>query len=213
MTNKMNKMQISDDPGGWLEFIEQRRTIRSFQSRKIEPHQLERILQAVRFAPSAHNRQPWRFAVMTDEPKKQALAKVMGDRLRSDRLADGDEVKVVNEDVARSNHRIVSAPVVILCCLTMEDMDHYPDDKRNKAEHLMAVQSVAMAAYNVLLAAHWEGLGGCWMCAPLFCPDAITKDMNLPEQWMPQALITLGWADKPPKKRGRLPLEKVVRFL
>src|SRR5260221_7073878 len=74
----------------------------------------------------------------------------------------------------------------------MADMDRYPDAKRSAAEHQMAVQSVAMAVQNLLLAAHAEGLGACWMCAPLFCGDAVRGSLDLPADWQPQALVTLG---------------------
>ena len=83
-------------------------------------------------------------------------------------------------------------------------MDHYLDHKRAQAEHLMAVQSVAMAVQNLLLAAHAEGLGACWMCAPLFCPDVVAQALALPTEWQAQALVTLGYpasAGKPPVRR------------
>jgi F420 biosynthesis protein FbiB-like protein len=75
----------------------------------------------------------------------------------------------------------------------MADMDRYPDEKRSRNEYLMAVQSTAMAVQNLLLAAHAEGLGACWMCAPLFCPDVVSAELDLPADWQPQALITLGY--------------------
>jgi nitroreductase len=71
-------------------------------------------------------------------------------------------------------------------------MDSYPDTRRKKAEYTMAVQSVAMAVQNLLLAAHAEGLGACWMCAPLFCPEAVREALALSEDWEAQAVITLG---------------------
>ena len=74
----------------------------------------------------------------------------------------------------------------------MADMDQYPDDRRQQAERVMAVQSVALAAQNLLLAAHAEGLGACWMCAPLFCPDVVRDALALPEDWEAQALIHAG---------------------
>ena len=104
----------------------------------------------------------------------------MGDRLRADRLADGDPAGAVEADAARSLARIAGAPVVVVVCLTLADMDHYPDARRAQAEYLMAVQSVAMAVQNLLLAAHAEGLGACWMCAPLFCGDAVRGALDLP---------------------------------
>src|ERR1700704_3659263 len=59
-------------------------------------------------------------------------------------------------------------------------MAPYPDPRRAQAEYLMAVQSVAMAVQNLLLAAHAEGLGACWMCAPLFCGEAVRAALALP---------------------------------
>ncbi len=57
----------------------------------------------------------------------------------------------------------------------------------------MAVQSVALACQNLLLAAHAYGLGACWMCAPLFVPHVVRQVLELPAAWQPQALITLGY--------------------
>ena len=72
--------------------------------------------------------------------------------------------------------------------------------------------SVALAGQNLLLAAHAEGLGACWLCAPLFCPDVVRDTLGLPEDWQPQAFISLGWPDEVPSK-AREPLDTRVRFL
>ena len=209
----MTDSQLASD---WLALIRSRRSIRRFVPEPLPPPTLERLLTAAAWAPSAHNRQPWRFAVITQPPTKERLARAMGVRLRADRLADGDSLEAVEQDAARSHARIAGAPVVIAACLTMADMDRYPDERRQAAERLMAVQSVAMAVQNFLLAAHAEGLGACWMCAPLFCPDVVRDALGLPEDWEPQALITLGYPAiaTPGNRRGkpaeRKPLQKVV---
>lgn len=88
-------------------------------------------------------------------------------------------------------------------------MDRYPDDKRNATEHTMAIQSTALAAQNLLLAAHHEGLGACWLCAPLFCPDVVVQTLDLPADWEPQALITLGYPTAA-RESTRQPLETRV---
>ena len=44
----------------------------------------------------------------------------------------------------------------------------------------MAVQSVALAVQDMLLRAHAEGLGACWMCGPLFCPDVVRASFRCP---------------------------------
>jgi len=188
--------------------VSERRSIRRYESASVPAEVLERILTAARWAPSAHNRQPWRFATLTVFHGKDRLARAMGDRLRRDRLADGDAIAAIEQDVARSYARITGAPVVTVVALDMSDMDRYPDN-RQRAEHTMAVQSTAMATQNLLLAAHAEGLGACWMCAPLFCPEVVSEALALPSGWEPQAIVTLGIPAGPGKAATRRPLTEI----
>jgi len=190
-----------------------RRSIRKFADRPVEPKLVERLLQAACEAPSAHNRQPWRFAVLKTGEARVRLAHAMGTRLEADRLADGDDPRAVRADVERSRARIAGAPVAVLVCLTMEQMDVYPDEVRSHAEYLMAVQGAAMAGENLLLAAHAAGLGGSWLCAPLFAPSVAQDALKLPASWQPQGLVLLGWPAAPGKERGRLPLTEVAVYL
>lgn len=187
--------------------IRQRRSTRRFQPQPLPPELVESVLTAAIWAPSAHNRQPWRFAVVETAAARERLVQAMGQRLRADRAADGDASAVIEADVQRSYAHIVSAPLVIVLCLTMADMDVYPDERRRAAERLMAVQSVAMAGQNLLLAAHAAGLGACWMCAPLFCPDVVRAALALPPDWEAQGLVVMGYPAET-RSRERHPLEK-----
>jgi F420 biosynthesis protein FbiB-like protein len=190
--------------------IRSRRSIRRYAERPVPPDVIRRVLEAAVWAPSAHNRQPWRFVIIQSPTVKTTLARAMGDRLRADRLADGDPREVVEADAQRSLSRISGAPAVIAFCLTMHDMDVYPDARRNRAEHVMAAQGAAMAMQNLLLAAHAEGLGACWLCAPLFAPDVVTSILGLPSDWEPQGLITLGYPAGEPKPKARMSVEAVT---
>lgn len=193
---------------GWMR---ERRSIRRYRAEPLPPGLIERLLDAARLAPSAHNRQPWRFALLQDAERKERLAAAMGTRLRADRTADGDDPDAIAADVARSHARLTSAPAIVVACLTLADMDRYPDARRAEAERLMAVQSTAMAVQNLLLLAHAEGLGACWMCAPLFCPDTVKAALALPADWQPQALITLGYPAAPARRRERRAIAEIVR--
>lgn len=186
-----------------------RRMIRQYTTQVVPPEVIERILSAAITAPSPHNRQPWRFAVLRG-PARQRLATAMGNKLRADRLRDGDAADIITRDVARSSQRINSAPVAILACLSMSEMDIYPDARRAAAERWMAGQAVACAVQNLLIAAAAAGLGACWMCAPLFCPDIVVSTLGLPADWEPQALITLGYPADAGRERGRKPLSDIV---
>ncbi|MBN2555219.1 MAG: nitroreductase family protein [Anaerolineales bacterium] len=186
-----------------VDAIRTRRTVRRFLPDPISKELLDEILALAVRAPSAHNSQPWRFVVLRDQEARQALAQVMGVELRASRLQDGDLLEVVEADVARSKARILAAPAAILICMTRAAMHEYSDRDRDYAERMMGVQSTALAAGNLLLAAHASGLGGCWMCAPLFCGDAVRSLLELADDWIPQALILLGHprGDGKPKKR------------
>lgn len=193
-----------------LRAILTRRSIRRYADQPVPRQLVEQILEAAIWSPSAHNRQPWRFAVIQDEATKHKLASAMGTRLRRDLTADGVPETVIADDVNRSYERITTAPVLIALCLTMADMDSYPDEKRSRNEYLMAVQSVAMAGQNLLLAAHDLSLGACWMCAPLFCPDVVVSALDLPEDWQPQGLITLGYPAQKREKTRKPLIETVI---
>jgi F420 biosynthesis protein FbiB-like protein len=190
--------------------IGQRRSIRRYGPAPVDEAIVERLLLAAMKAPSAHNRQPWRFAVLDDAESKHRLATAMGQLLRQDRAADGDDPAAIEADVARSYARLTEAPLVIVASVDTSDMDCYPDKRRSDAEHLMAVQSTAMAMQNLLLAAQSEGFGACIMCAPLFCPDVVVEALGLPPGWRPQMLATIGSPANAGKERPRLPLRDVV---
>lgn len=192
-----------------MEILFSRRSIRRYRPEPIPRALLEQVLEAALWAPSAHNRQPWRFCVVESEAVRERLARAMGDRLRHDLEADGVDEVAIAADMARSYARITAAPAAIALCLTMADMDRYPDARRSGNEFLMAAQSTAMAGQNLLLAAHDLGLGACWMCAPLFAPDVVRDALDLPDDWQPQALLTLGYPAEV-KTKTRHPLEKMT---
>lgn len=189
-----------------------RRSVRWYTDDPIPRPIIETLLNAAAYAPSAHNRQPWRFVVIETQRVKAQLATAMGTRLRHDLENDGVPEVVIAQDVNRSYQKISSAPVVILLCLNKADAVVYPDAKRTHNEYIMTVQSVAMAGQNLLLAAHDAGLGACWMCAPLFCSEIVWEVLGLSEGWQPQGLITLGIPVQQPEVKPRMPLETITQW-
>ena len=157
---------------------------------------IETILATATFAPSAHNRQPWRFAVITTQAVKENLANAMAADFERDLARDGIPSEKIQAQITRSKDRITSAPVAILLCLDMSEMDSYPDSKRGEAERIMAVQSAAAAGLQLLLAAHAEGLGGVWACWPLFAQETIRNTLDISETWEPQAMFFIGYPEE-----------------
>jgi F420 biosynthesis protein FbiB-like protein len=194
-----------------LHTLHSRRSIRRYRPDPVPRQMIEQLIEGATWAPSAHNRQPWRFAVTTSEATKEALARAMGARLRSDLEADGVSEALIAKDTQRSYERITGAPCLIVVCLTLVNMDTYPDERRQQLEFLMAAQSTAMAGQNLLLGAAASGLGACWMCAPLFAPDVVKDVLTLPDDWQPQGMITLGYPAET-KVKTRHPLEKSIEW-
>ncbi len=171
---------------------------------------IQSILTSATYAPSAHNRQPWRFAILTDLSVKIQLAEAMSQDFERDLLQDGIPPEKIQAQIKRSKDRLASAPVAIILCLDMSEMDSYPDERRRQAERTMAVQSVAAAGLQLLLAAHAEGLGGVWVCAPLFAQEVIQETLELSKKWEPQAMFYIGYPDKHPEERERKPVDVIV---
>lgn len=192
-----------------LRVITSRRSLRRYQQKSVPKQFIETVLSAGTWAPSAHNRQPWRFTVLQSFEMKEQLALAMGERLKADLSSDFVPLAVIEKEVKRSYERLTSAPVLIVVCLSMRDMDTYSDNKRNASEKIMAIQSTAMAGQNILLSAHDLGLAACWMCAPLFCPDVVQSTLELPDDWQAQGIITLGYPAQE-REKSREPLETRV---
>ena len=116
----------------------------------------------------------------------------------------------IQAQLKRSRERITSAPAAILLCLDMSEMDSYPDEKRNRAEYMMAVQSTAAAGMQLLLAAHAEGLGGVWACWPLFAQDTIRTTLKLSDSWEPQGMFFIGYSEVIPDARERKSIDDIA---
>lgn len=187
-----------------------RRSVRQYQDRPVTREQLEQILEAARWAPSPHGRQPWRFAVLTQPEPKARLAERMGDSWRDNLRMDGQDEAIVAIRLEKSRRRILTAPAIIIPCLYLEDLDRYPDEKRQDDETTMAIQSLGAAVQNMLLMTYELGLDSGWMCAPLFCPEVVNEALALDPRLIPHALITVGYAAADPKRRPRLPLADLI---
>lgn len=191
-------------------FLRTRRSIRRFKPDPVPDSVLRDILHTATFAPSAHNRQPWRFIVLTDSSAKTHLSDAMAEEFQRDLEKDSLAPEEIAKKVAKSKERITGAPVVVILCVDMSEMDNYPDDRRKKAEYIIGIQSAANAGMQLLLAAHAEGLGSVWICSPMFAQETVQEALNISKMWEPQAMFLLGYPLEIPAFRGRKSLEEVV---
>ena len=194
-------------------FLRTRRSVRRFKPDPVPDSAIQNILATATYAPSAHNRQPWRFVVIITQSVKENLAEAMAFDFERDLLRDGLPPEKIQTQIKRSKDRITSAPVAVLLCLDMSEMDSYPDEKRGQAERMMAIQSVAAVGLQLLLAAHAEGIGGVWACWPLFAQETIQKTLNLAAAWEPQAMFFIGYPVDVPEAKERKEIRNISLFL
>lgn len=196
-----------------LRLLTERRSVRRFLDRPVERAVIEQAIELACWAPSAHNEQPWRFAVISNPAAKEHLAQALGESFRHDLLAQGVPLEEIHQRLERSRQRITSAPLAVLLCLCEEDLPLVHTERQRKGEWEMAIQSVALAGGQFQLAAHALGLATVWICAPLFAPEAAQKALNLPPSWHAQALILVGYAAERPTPPPRKSLAEVMLYL
>lgn len=208
--SELRPRTLPDRSNDLLTLLRGRRSVRKYQTRLVAHELIEQMLEAARWAPSPHGRQPWRFVALTRQAAKEQLAERMGETWQQNLEMDRQSTEIVAIRLEKSRQRILEAPAIIIPCLYMEDMDHYPDEQRQNDEKIMAIQSIGAAVQNMLLMAYDLGLDTGWMCAPLFCPEVVCDALDLDTKLIPQALITVGYAAADPKRRERLPLQNLV---
>ncbi len=197
-------------PQDFASVVRGRKSVRRYQEREVPRRLIEEILEAARWAPSPHGRQPWRFVVLTRSDLKERLADAMGVSWRENLAMDNEPDEVIDARLANSRYRLLHAPVLIIPCLYLSELDQYPDAKRQEAETIMAIQSLGAAVENMMLAAWSLGLDSGWMCAPLFCPEVVCAALELGASLIPHALITLGYLGAEPKRREHRPIEALI---
>lgn len=193
--------------------IEQRRSIRKYLPGNIDEEMLLRITSAGLCAPAAHHSRPWRFVVVRSAVLRRNLAEAMAGEWSKELLSEGIGEARISKLTKDSIHRLTEVPAIIVGCIDSAEVRIRPDDDLNQKEWVMAQFSLGAAMENIMLAAAEQGLGTCWIASPLYCPDVAGKVLELPESWVPQALVTIGNADPnyaPPARKETDPIEFIL---
>jgi nitroreductase len=177
--------------------IFERRSVRDFLDKPVEPEKLDRILRAAFEAPSAHNRRPWEFIVVTGKEDREAIAAM-----------------------SPYSKMCAQSPVVLGCCGDLKKGD--PDYEKNAAagltgpdaatgEDIYWVQDLSASIENALLQITAEDLGGVWLG---WYPDkgrvkVFMDHFGLPPHIVPLGLIALGYPAKPSNPKDRFDPAKV----
>lgn len=158
-----------------------RYSCRSYESAPLTPGQIEMLLEAARLAPSACNRQPWKFMVINadDTAGREAVA------------------------AAYNREWVKTAPAYIIVCGLPAEAWVRPDDNHNHVD-----VDIAIATEHICLAATAAGLATCWICN--FNPETLAKGLALPAGIVPMVIIPVGYpADTEPEKR-RKSLDEII---
>ncbi len=174
-----------------IDAIRTRRSFRGLEGPPLSSDEVTALVDLALRAPAPHHTRPWRF-VHVLPARREALADAMGASWAADMAHDGVPAAQQERALSRSRGRVLNAPTLLLGCLVAEGLRVYEDDRRARAEWMMAGHSFGAAMENVMLAAHAQGLGAYWISAPLYAQDAVRAALDLDPAWQPQACLALG---------------------
>ncbi len=193
--------------------MKERSSVRKYKKGiKIPPETLNRIIELAGTAPSSWNLQHWKFIVVEDEENKKSLYPVANNQQQV--LDCSALIVVLGDKEADKNAEEVYASAV--------KAGYMSDDAKNKlvdqihvayrtVEHIgvhEAIRNASLAAMQLMLAAKAHGIDSCPMGG--FQPDALCRQLHVPERYIPVMLITLGYAETPAHRTERFPLSKIV---
>ena len=176
----------------FLELVRRRSSCRSYKQEPVPRTMVERVLEAARLAPSACNRQPWRFAVVTEEGRRKEL-------VRRGVLA------------GLSSGWVAGAPVIIAVGMHRSVLTHRIAPSVSGVDYPWI--DIGIAGEHLVLAATELGLGTCWI--GWIRPGGVRRVVGWPRGIRPVALITLGTPSEPgPSDRepNRKPLAELVEW-
>jgi F420 biosynthesis protein FbiB-like protein len=201
---------VTGRPTDLASIVRGRRSVRKLRPDPVPRDLIERAIEAAGWAPSPHGRQPWRFAVVERDDMKRKLAEAMASAWQRQLQLDGQDASVIQIRLQKSLGRVTNAPVIVVPCLYLDDLDDYPDALRREAERTMAIQSIGAAIQNLLLTVYAAGYDAGWMCGPLFCSDVVRDTLGLSKSLIPHAMIPIGVAAADPVRRPRLPIADLI---
>lgn len=162
------------------ELCQARYSCRKYQDRPVEQEKLDYVRECVRLAPSAVNRQPWRF-IFVDKSQPELF-----------------------ELVKKTYHRewIETVPAIILCMKNESECWTRRYDNKPHADI-----DLAIAIEHLCLAAAEQGLATCWICN--FDINQFKEIVPTPEGLVPVALVPIGYADDEPAQKIRKSMDEV----
>lgn len=171
--------------------LNMRKTIRKFENMNVKIEEIHKIIDSALIAPSAKNRQPWRFYIL-DHIQKQTILNMM---YKWDK-----ENKNEKTSVKGSADQINMADKGILI---------YRENVKNPDYDIADYLSIGAAIENMSLQCVNLGLGSCWVCDVTYIETEINEYLNLPNLEL-ISMLAIGYSAEMPERRKRLKREDVI---
>lgn len=174
----------------FLNLVKARQSDRAYLDKPVEPEKINRILEAVRLAPSACNAQPWKIIVVTDTEKRRLIADATASKLLS------------------MNHFSKQAPVQLVL---IEESANFTSSVGGWAtnKHYPHID-LGIVASHICLAATDEGLGSCMIG---WCDEKkIRKALDIPNNKRVMLVILIGYTEQKQRDKKRKSLDEIVSY-
>jgi len=187
-----------------FEVIHNRRSVRAYQSVPVPGEHILQILDAARMAPTAGNQQPWKFMVVEDSKRINAIKMTcIEDRMKDFRNTQNPDSSALAQrykQITEYYSRVFSAPVYIVV-LTDSRAPHAGFNSHDGP----------LAAGYLMLAARALGYGTVYYTSSI--PDYITRNvLNIPDRYQRVCITPVGVPQKWPETPDKKPLEALVVY-
>ncbi|ABO35509.1 nitroreductase [Methanococcus maripaludis C5] len=164
-----------------LETIKNRRSVRKFKKDQIKDSEIEAIIEAAIYAPTALNEQPWHFTVIQNKNLLDEINTVSKKTLAENPTSMKNLPESLINAMGNPKYNIIyEAPTLIIV-------------SGNKNAH-SAIVDCSAAIQNMLLAAESMNIGSIWLglVRPYFTTENVKK-LNIPEDFEPYYGIAFGY--------------------
>lgn len=194
-----------------IDSIYDRRSIRKFQKKGVPIEMLNKILDAGRVAPSAKNRQPWKYIVFGNERKKELL-KAMEEGLKREEKGITDIPKSRHgiPDAKNTLRIMQEAPIIIVVLNTNAKSPFLQIGNDERISEICDSLSIGASIQNMLLVAKEMGIGTLWIANTCFAYSELVTYLNTEEQLV--GAIALGYANENPGQRPRKKINEIVEY-
>lgn len=194
-----------------MQSIYNRRSIRKFQEKNVPKDVLEELLNAGRAAPSAKNRQPWKYIVFGGTQKQELLDVMQTGLVREEQgITNLPKSRYGIPDAKNTLKIMQQAPIIIVILNTNAKSPFLPVDNDERIMEICDTLSIGAAVENMLLAAEELGLGTLWIANTCFAYKELVSYLRTEHQLV--GAVAAGYPDETPPQRPRKQLEEIVEY-